>query len=147
MPWAMTLSRSAFWRGCGWFHPFTFAHVQGPFFTHQQRGKTFHNLFLSFTKNHLVLVSKTKSRAVKCHLRAGARTSSLTTPKCAHAGTAIRVTPCSGYEWSPELPASHHLYQTILNITSILTRDDFPVCLTLHCSVLPIPKFTLLLCC
>lgn len=83
MPRAMTLSCSTFWRGRVCFHPFTSAHARRPFFTHQQRGKIFHNLFLSLTKNHSVLVSRTESRAVKSHLRAGTWTSSLATPPCA----------------------------------------------------------------
>lgn len=38
------------------------AHPQRPFSSQQQRERTFHNLFLSLTKNHLVLVNRSKSR-------------------------------------------------------------------------------------
>lgn len=61
MPWATAVSRSIFWRGHAGFI-LHIAHPQRPFSTQQQRRKTFHNLFLSLTKNHLVLVNRSKSK-------------------------------------------------------------------------------------
>lgn len=74
----MTLSCSV-WRQCAWFHPFVSAHSPHPFFTHQ-RGKISQNLFLNLTKNHLILLNRSKRRADKHHLRAGTWTSTPTVP-------------------------------------------------------------------
>lgn len=102
------------------------AHPQRPFSTQQQREKKIlHNLFLSLTKNHLVLVNRSKSRDDKM----SSKSRHLTFLSCnSWVHLARYCHSCDTVHWvrtEPRAPAPLHLDQSILNTVSILIWDDF----------------------
>lgn len=109
------------------------AHPQHPFSTQQQRGKTFHNLFLSLTKNHLILVNRSKSKDDKM----SSKSRHLTFPSLQHLSAPTQVLPflwhrAQSTNGAPSPCSSpfrliHFEYHTYLNIRWLLEQ------LTLHC--------------
>lgn len=125
MPWATAVYHVPHFEEDMFSFILHIVHPQCPLSTQQQRRKNVHNLFLSLTKNHLVLVNRSKSRDDKMssksrHLTFLPRNTWVHLPRYCHS--------CDTVNWvqmEPQAPAPLHLDQSILNTTSILIENDF----------------------